>query len=269
MIPACKNRYVEQWFRGYVRSYLRRSFHRVLLAGELPPSPDGPLVVCVNHSSWWDMLFCFWLSRDVLDWDSYGPMDERQLRRYGILRRIGVFGVDRESLNGGREFLQYARELLGGEERRVIWMTAQGAMISNDERPVRFYGGVSHLVQALGRCQVMTAALDYEFWDEKRPEAFVSLGAPRTVEAGPGFSRKAFLRELEAELEQRMDRLDTLRRTRDAASFRELLSSRSGISPTYDLLRRFGARLAGAEYAEQHGQVVTPPRWGPAARENR
>ena len=265
MIPAKKNRLVQEWFRGYARSYLRRSFHRILVTGEMPGPLDGPTLVCVNHSSWWDLLLAFWLSRDVLDWDGYGPMDERQLRRYPILTRIGVFGVDRESLQGGREFLEYARRVMAGR-KLALWITAQGAMVSNDRRPVRFYSGVAHLAQALGDCRVMTLALDYEFWDEKRPEAFVSFGPVRRIEAGPHFSRRALLQELETGLEGQMDALAALRRQRDPSLFRVVLDGRGGISPVYDAIRRLGALARGKRFSSEHGAVSTPPRWGPARR---
>jgi 1-acyl-sn-glycerol-3-phosphate acyltransferase len=269
MIPAAKNRYVTAWFRGYVRRYLRQSFHRVLVAGELPATPEVPVLVCLSHSSWWDMLIAFWASHDLLGWDGFGPMDERQLRRYGILRRIGVFGVDRESLSGGREFLAYTRELAAGRQR-AIWITSQGAMVSSEERPIRLYSGIAHLARAVGRCNIVTAAIQYEFWEEKRPEVFLSLSHPRLVDATlPGFSPKALLRELEGELEARMDVLAELRRQRDVSQFRVALSGQGGISPTYDWLRQMACRVRGERMAAEHGALATPPRWGPAGRRER
>jgi 1-acyl-sn-glycerol-3-phosphate acyltransferase len=261
MIPECKQPLVERWFAGYTRRYLRRSFQRVLLLGELPETPPGPVVVCMSHSSWWDMLLAFWLSAERLGWDGYGPMDERQLRRYPILRRIGVFGVDRESLAGGREFLAYGRDLLAGRPR-ALWITGQGAMVAPDARPVRLYSGVAHLAHALGECHVVTAALDYAFWDEKLPEALVTFGPLRRY---GGDGPRALLRRLEEDLEGGLDALGELRRARDPARCRVLLGGAGGISPTYDALRGLGARLRGERAPAAHGAVVTPPRWGPAA----
>lgn len=262
MIPARKSPLIEAWFRGYVRRYLRRSFHRVLLLGEPPAMPDGPLLVCMNHSSWWDPLLVFWLSRELLSWDAYGPMDQRQLNRYPILARIGAFGVDRESLQAAREFVRYSDELLRGR-RRALWLTAQGAMVSSAARPVRFYSGVASLVQSLGVAHVTTVVLEYEFWDEKRPEAFVSFATAIPVVAGPGFVRKPFLRELEARMERQMDELAEARRERNASLFRVLLSGETGISPVYDRFRQTCARRARSTHAPEHGAVRTPPRWGP------
>lgn len=264
MLPARKNRFIQWWFRGYVRRYLKRSFHRVFLHGERPAAPPGPLLVCVNHSSWWDMLLAFWLSADVLDWDAYGPMDERQLRRYPILRGIGVFGVDRESLGGARDFLSYGKSLLEGQ-RRAMWMTAQGAMVSNDARPVRLYSGISRLAHAVGTCSVTTVALDYEFWDEKRPEIFVSFAPVRHVEIADAAQGRRLLQELSEQLEAQMTELAALRRRRDPSCFQLVLSAPSGVSPIYDRWRRFSARFRGERWEAQHGAVHTPPLWGPAA----
>lgn len=264
MLPARKNRLVQWWFRGYVRNYLRRSFHRVFLHGELPVTPPGPLLVCMNHSSWWDMLMAFWLSSELLGWDAYGPMDERQLRRYQILRSIGVFGVDRESLGGAREFLNYSKDLLAGN-RRAIWITAQGAMVSHEVRPVRLYSGISRLAQAVENCWVTTLALQYEFWDEKRPEVFVSFAPVRSVAIHNARQGRTLLNELSAQLERQLDELSSLRQLRDPACFRVGLTAPSGISPVYDALRSIGTRVRGQQWEAEHSAIQTPPLWGPAA----
>ncbi len=265
MIHAHKNPHITRWFQSYTQSYLRRSFHRVLALGEAPVLPEGPMLVCMNHSSWWDMLLAFWLAHDVLGTDGYGPMDERQLQRYAILRRIGVFGVDRESLQGGRDFLEYSRRLLEGQSRS-LWITAQGAMVSTQERPIRFYSGVARLAQAIGGCHVTTVALDYQFWDEKRPEAFVSFGPVRWVETGAGFSKRELLGSLEEQMTGQLDALQTAIRSRDAVRFQPLLSGRGGVSPAYDTIRRLGGGLKGEAPPVAHGDVASPPRWGPARR---
>ncbi|MGV3720007.1 MAG: lysophospholipid acyltransferase family protein, partial [Actinomycetota bacterium] len=237
MIPASKNALLRTWFRGYVRRYLRRSFHRVLLLGDPPETPEGPLLVCLNHSSWWDLLICHWLSEELLGWDSYGPMDERQLRRYPVLRRLGAFGVDRESLEGARAFLRYSRALLAGR-RRALWITAQGAMLSTSVRPIRLYSGMVRLARDLEQCSVTTLALDYEFWDDRLPEAFVSFSPVRRLTAVELRDPRRLQAELARRLETQMDELAAVRTRRDPSLFRVGLSSAQGISPAYDLIRR-------------------------------
>ncbi|MCC2667895.1 MAG: 1-acyl-sn-glycerol-3-phosphate acyltransferase [Armatimonadetes bacterium] len=265
MIPAAKHPWVERWFRGYVRRYLRASFHRVLLVGEIPERPPGPLLVCMSHSSWWDVLLAFWLSREVLPVDSYGPMDQRQVERYRILTRIGVFGVDRETLDGGRDFVCYAQELLEGKDR-ALWITAQGAMVSPDLRPVRLYSGIGQVARQLDSCHVCTVALDYVFWDEKRPEVLVHFGEPFPVTGGRGMAVRPLLRDLEQRLETSLDLLAAVRTSRDPSRCQVLLHGRSGISPVYDSIRHSIARLRGQPLEASHGARLTPPRWGPSSR---
>lgn len=259
MIPARKHPWVDLWFTAYVDRYLRHSFHRILSRGPIPDLPDGPVVICTNHSSWWDTLVDYWLSRRVLAIDAYGPMDQRQLRRYPVLSRIGVFGVDRESLQGGREFLAYATELLRGR-RSALVLTVQGAMVSPDQRPIRAYGGAARVVREVGKCSLVTLAIDYGFWDDRHPEIFLEWGEVRSFVPESAPSPRELTREIEAELTTLLDRQAEFKRSRDSSGATVLLQARSGVSPVYDLIRRLRGETGAAL---DHGSVRTPPQWGP------
>ena len=78
------------------------------------------------------------ISLDLFDHDAYGIMEERQLRRYGFFRRLGMFSVDRENFRSARRSLDYAATLLRGTGR-VLWLFPQGEIVPNDRRPVRCY----------------------------------------------------------------------------------------------------------------------------------
>src|SRR4051812_44469599 len=73
-------------------------FSRVWLKveGPLPHSADGPLIVYLNHPSWWDGYVAFWLHREVLRrrFEPYLMMDERQLQSFRFFAWIGVFSVN-------------------------------------------------------------------------------------------------------------------------------------------------------------------------------
>lgn len=260
MIPAGHSALLETWFRLYTRNYLRRSFHTVHLLGDPPQqtAESSPLLLCVSHSSWWDLLIGFYLGTEVFGGENYGVMDERQLRRYRFFSKLGVIGVDRASLSGAKEFLRYCRSLLAGSER-ALWLTPQGEMLSPYARPVHFQPGIGHLAEALGTFRLMTVALHYEFWNERQPEAFVSLSpvARFDTKAG-GFDRKAFVHAQERQMEVRLDSLLALTRTRDASLFTPLLRGKSGISPTYDALRSLAARLRGERFSPEHSRLLTP-----------
>ncbi|MEP6810347.1 MAG: hypothetical protein ABI992_08905, partial [Chthoniobacterales bacterium] len=103
------------FFGRYADSYLTRHFHTVrLLKNSAPQTSDAfPLVVFLNHSSWWDPLVCLLLARRFFPQrDSYGPIDAAALGRYKFLQRLGFFGVEPETPGGARAFLQHASAIL-------------------------------------------------------------------------------------------------------------------------------------------------------------
>ncbi len=268
MIPACKSPFLERWFLLYTRRYLAQNFHAVRLLGSLPafPPDDGlPLLVCLNHSSWWDVMLGIYAANDLFPWDTYAVMDERQLKRYRFFARVGIIGVDRTSLAGARAFLEYAGALLKNH-RRALWITAQGEMVSNRTRPMQFQSGVGHIAASVGEFYFTTVALHYEFWNERLPEAFLSASPIERVSAGDGaFDRKKFVTLQERRMEAQLDALIAQVDLRDETAFQTLLSGKSGISPTYDAVRALSARLKGERFSAEHGDVVTP-RWGRGPR---
>lgn len=262
MIRPRKSVWVQRGFRAYNRRFLRRSFHRIHLDGDLTAlHGDGrtPLLVCVNHSSWWDLLLGILLDELLPEWDSYAPMDERQLRRYRFFSQLGVIGVDRASLHGAREFVDYCRELLEGQPR-ALWITPQGEFTSSSVRPVRFLPGIGAVGQALSAFYAATVVFDYEFWAEKRPEAFLSIRPAERIVVGEDFDRRAFIQTMERNMEAHLNALTALRQQRDAEKFVTLLSGSSVVSPVYDTMRALAARLRGERFVRLH-EGVTTPRW--------
>lgn len=245
-----------------MRGALRRDFHRVLaLAPEGLPGPlEGPVLVCLTHSSWWDLMLGEWLSTEVLHWDSYAAMDERQLRRYEFMRHLGVIGVDRASALGARKFLQGGVGVLASQ-KRALWLTAQGAMLASDARPIRLYGGIAALARLLPDCRILPVAFQYEFWSERKPEALVAFG--ESLKPDLELGRKELTLLLEKRLEETADLLDVARRSRDAARFHVLMQGAAETQPIYDFCRRIAARSRGQQIDVSHGAVVTPPRQDP------
>lgn len=268
MIPAKKSALIERWFFSYARRYVRRSFHAIHLLGEPPrfaaETPALPWLVCLNHSSWWDVLLGFCIGKELFGGDHYGVMDERQLRRYAFFARLGAIGVDRTSLTGAKEFLRYCETLFRGQPR-ALWITPQGEFASNYARPVRFQSGIGYLAERLGEFHLTTLAFHYEFWEERLPEAFVSFSPLTRVRVGADFDRKAFVQAQERLMESQLDALLACVQARDASIFRPYLRGSTGISPTYDLMRRLTARLKGERFTAEHGAIVTP-QWKEASR---
>src|SRR4051812_39691239 len=71
------------WFRRYGRRYMARRFHAARLArGGFRPdrdTPAGPVLVVMNHPSWWDPMFGVVLSDLFPDRIHAAPIDSAAL----------------------------------------------------------------------------------------------------------------------------------------------------------------------------------------------
>lgn len=253
-------------FQRYLRWYLPRHFHAVLLARDgmegLQRIEGRPLVVYLNHPSWWDPLVCLLLADELFDdRRSFGPVDAGAVERYGLLRRLGLFGVERGTTAGARRFLEVSSQLLS-VPGVALWVTPQGRFADPRERPVELEGGLGHLARRLARsgergasgCTFLPLAVEYPFWEESRPEVLLRFGQPATVEdlLAHGGSRQ-ITRELARRLEGSQDALAGLARQRRWSGFRVLLSGGAGVGGVYDLWRRLKAWLGGERFRPEHG----------------
>jgi chlorobactene lauroyltransferase len=213
MLEARKSRWFEEIFAVYNRNLLRRRFHSLRVSGLdfLRNRNDAlPLLVYANHSSWWDGLVAFELSR-VARLDSFMMMEEKQLKKLFLFRRLGAFSVVRENPRKALKSIEYAANLLKENpppHRRTLWIFPQGEILPNDKRPLNFYGGVSRLIEKAG-CAVAGApfAIRYEFLDEFKPEIFVKIGAPQLIPVDKTFDAKALTGAFERRLTETLDAL--------------------------------------------------------------
>ena len=84
--PDAENMLIELVYkelRALARRYMGRNFHAVRLALCTRPAdlPDGPLVVVLNHPSWWDPLMGMVLSDLLPDRRHYAPIEAAALAR--------------------------------------------------------------------------------------------------------------------------------------------------------------------------------------------
>ena len=237
MIEASKHPLLERAFSALNRSMLRRAFHSVRLQGAdhlRRLDRTRPVIVFGNHSSWWDGLIEFYLSREVFRFDAYLIMDEEQMSRYSFFRWIGAFSVNRHSPREAVRSLQYAVELFD-RPNRLLWIYPQGIMRPNDSRPLDFEGGVAWIAQHLRNPQLVPLAHRYEFIKDQRPDAFLRFGPMVSVPslADP----EAAAHELEQVL---TDHLDCLRKTIASERFNEfetILQGKRSTNSKYDSVR--------------------------------
>lgn len=242
------------WFDWYTRGYLQRHFHSLRLqTAEVDlPRMRGPLIVFLNHASWWDPLVALTVTRHLFPtrWFA-GPIEAKALERYGILRRLGFFGVESGTLRGAKSFLRTSLEVLRSDEGGLCF-TPQGRFVDGRERPLKFQPGLGQLARRLEHATLLPMAIEYPFWEERSPEILVRFGAPIVVEEGDARTAQEWTQRCETRLAETLDALAADSMARAVDRFQTLLSGRSGVGGIYDLWRKVRARMRGEKFTPEH-----------------
>ncbi len=239
-------------FGWYLRWYFWRRFHGVRLSrGGRPITPPGrPVIIYSNHPSWWDPAFFILLATKLFAGRAgFGPMDAAALGRYGVLQRMGIFGIDLASPRGAARFLETSLRVLA-TPTSMLWITAEGAFTDARSRPVHLRPGIAHLARRVPGAIILPLAVEYSFWNESKPEALARFGTP--IETGRGRSVTEWTAHLEAELARTMDALQAESMQRNPALFDKLLGGRAGVGGIYDTWRRLRAWAGGRRFDPSH-----------------
>jgi len=240
-IPAAKHWLGDELiYRLLARRAVRRVFDRVWLQvdGPLPePARTGPLILYLNHSSWWDGYMMYLIHRMVLRgrYDAHLLMEERQLRAYRFFTWSGAFSVNRHDPEESQRSQRYAARLLRERPDRAIFIFPQGRIVPNDRRPLLTYPGIARIVALAGPVTLCPVALRFEFLGQQWPHAFIRLG-PAHRPADPE-DHAATLADITARLTAAVDALrdDVVGQRMDR--FGPLLHGRLGIDKRWDVVR--------------------------------
>ena len=248
---------VMKFFAAYCRRHVHRHFHglRVLKSGLPPRDCTRPLVVYLNHASWWDPLVCLLLSREFFpERPSFAPIDAAMLERYGIFKRLGFFAVA-QSLRGARTFLRTTHDLLA-DSRNAVWLTPQGRFTDVRKRPLRLQDGLGALAMREPEAIFIPLAIEYAFWTEPRPEILVSFGEPIVPGREPIRTVSEWTRVFTGALGNAQDKLAFRSLRRDPAEWLEINRGKSGVSGIYDAWSWLRARLRGGKFTPEHPAEV-------------
>ena len=239
-------------FRLYLRWFFWRRFNAVRVCrANFPDKFIGrKLVIYCNHPSWWDpALLLLTVPRLFAGRRGYGPMDAAELERYGLLRNMGVFGVQGGSVRGAAIFLRASSTILERTDT-CLCITAEGAFVDPRLRPIQLRPGLAHLAKRHPDAIFLPLALEYSFWNESKPEALLRFGAPVLP---PGERSVAGWNTALAEsLTRVMDALAADSAARSPAAFEKLFGGTAGVGGIYDSWRRLRALLAGKSFEARH-----------------
>jgi 1-acyl-sn-glycerol-3-phosphate acyltransferase len=233
---------------------VRKHFHAVRLSvsgQSFPPAGNEPMLIVLNHSSWWDPMIGVVLSRGFTDRDHFAVIDAGAVGRYAFFRRLGFIGIDPTPFRGAAEFLRLGESILS-QANRVLWVTAQGRFADVRERPLALQSGVGHLAARLTRGVVVPLAIEYAFWNERTPEALVRFGNSLDIDSRLGWSGKKWLDLIEGEVTKNLDALNREAIARDPGLFLNLLDGHAGVGGPYDWWRRLKAWATGVRFDASH-----------------
>ena len=177
MLKANKSRWFEKIYAVYNRNLFNRRFNSLQVSGLKflkVKEEKTPLIIYANHSSWWDGLTAFQISRQT-GLDSFIMMEEKQLKKLRLFRKLGAFSVVRENNREALKSINYAIQILEQNPIRTLWIFPQGEISPNDARPLRFYNGLARIIKRLEKCSVISLAMRYEFLGEYKPDIFVKI----------------------------------------------------------------------------------------------
>lgn len=245
-------------FRRYAKRYVGRHFHAVRIshAGPMPELPRRPVVIVVNHASWWDPLIGLILTGWMPAWRThFAPIEGQGLAQYRFLERLGFFGIETGTSRGGLTFLRASLAILSMPES-MLWITAQGAFVDPRERPVVLKPGIGHLARRLTGAIIVPLALEYPFWNDRCPEALVRFGPPIDMASGGDRPAAEWTAIVEKALETTQDELAAEALTRDPGRFKTVLGGTAGVGGVYDMWRRLKAMLGAQSFRPEHSTAA-------------
>ena len=243
-----------RFFAFYLESFFAGHFTAVRVSKSgLPPEQVSSGIIYTNHPSWWDPILFGLLGHLLFPGRQlYGPMDAKALEKYGLFRRLGVFGIEQGTRRGAATFLRTSRAILE-RPATILWITPEGQFSDPRERPVSILPGLAHLAKSLNRTTIVPLALEYPFWNERHPEILVRFGTSIQTDSSSHRTVPEWTRLFEQGLEETLDALADEAQSRDSALFHTLLAGRTGIGGIYDQWRRLRAWGQGQRFRPAHG----------------
>ncbi len=255
--PRLPSRFLLRFFDIYLSLYVPLHFNALRLSSsERFPRNTRPLIICINHPSWWDPLTSILLSRFLLRRaNHYAPIDALSLPRHRILAGLGLFPVEQGTPRGAVQFLRAAQHILS-DANSLLWLTPQGSFTDVRTRPVVFKSGLGSLIQRLDEVTVLPLAYEYTFWNEPRPEILAHCGTPLIFSRTKNKHAVDPGEQVAAALAVAQDELAALAAARDPRNFVTVMGSETGVTGLHAMWRN----LLGAVRAQEFHTETRSPR---------
>lgn len=242
LAPAKPRDWFKTFFARYCDRLFKKKFNGVRIvrgsSDVLQPlnTDSRPVIVALNHSSWWDPL------TGVLLWKHFfpdrltvTPIEMAQFNQFKFFSMLGLFGIDTASPQAAEAFLTYVSDHFEKQTRPTLVLTPQGTF-ADVRTPVKTRPGAAAVAAKHPESIVVSVAIEYTFWEDQRPEVFIRA---QTIEAVEPLGTAGWLRLLNRGMRENAASLAELVSTRDPSAFEDLFArSGSRVHPVYDLVLR-------------------------------
>ncbi|HZH02755.1 MAG TPA: lysophospholipid acyltransferase family protein, partial [Myxococcaceae bacterium] len=173
MIPARRTSPFTPLLDAYVRFKVRSAFRGFWVRGALPA--DVPVLAYANHTNFWDGFIVHQLALTSRR-EGFAMMEEKNLRKYPFLSRIGAFSVRPDDPTSALESLRYAQGLLT-RPRATVYVFPEGEHRPFNAGPIRLKRGLELLARR-AKVACVPLAIRYAFFEHERPEVLINVGDP-------------------------------------------------------------------------------------------
>lgn len=174
-IPAQESRWFIFVFDLYMRWLFRRRFENVWVDQNYHPGPDTKTIYYLNHTSWWDGLIPLLLNRKLFRQNARAMMEDKQMREYGLFKRIGAFSVNLENPRSAVRSLRYAVESMK-RPNSCLFIYPEGKIVPFSTEKPDFKKGLGWIVNQCPEVDVVPVGIYISTATSDKPELFLKIG---------------------------------------------------------------------------------------------
>lgn len=178
MIKSKNNPAARLIFNIYIDRLLKKYFSNFYLCNGYPTlNLNETVLITPNHFSWWDGFFIDYVIRKETNLDLRIMMLEDQLKKYWFFKYVGAFSITPNNPFAIKDSINYARKLLS-EKNNALIIYPQGEIEPFDKRPLSIKKGISLMLKNSNNINIIPAAFNITFSDQKLPSIFLRFGDP-------------------------------------------------------------------------------------------
>lgn len=166
-------------FDLYTRWLFRRRFENVWVEQGYKPDSESKTIYYLNHTSWWDGLIPLLLNRKLFRQNARAMMEDKQMEKYGLFKRIGAFSVNLENPRSAVRSLRYAVESMK-RPNSSLFIYPEGEIVPFSTDKPNFKNGLGWIVNQCPDTDVVPIGIYINTEKFDKPELFMKIG--KTIE---------------------------------------------------------------------------------------